>query len=125
MIYEQYLEQNSRERVRIFYVKNTCGSKSEVEEIFYGKLCNSHNFLWGDTYSGLQFPSIGAVLKTSGLIQPLNWKKPEVMVVSGNNECPQVNIFINERKLKHRDQLKYLGTLISSVMIANAKEQGT
>ena len=44
----------------------------------------------------------------------LNSKKTEVMVVSGNNECPQINIFISGNKLKQRDQFKYLGTLISS-----------
>ena len=36
------------------------------------------------------------------------------MAVRGNNECPQINIFINRNKLKQRDQFKYLGTLISS-----------
>ena len=35
------------------------------------------------------------------------------MVVSGNNECPQINIFINGSELKQRDQFKYLGSLIS------------
>ena len=36
------------------------------------------------------------------------------MVISRNNECPQIKIFIDGKKLKQRDQLKYLGTLISN-----------
>ena len=35
------------------------------------------------------------------------------MVVSRNNELPQINIFINENKLKQMDQFKHLGTSIS------------
>ena len=30
------------------------------------------------------------------------------MIVSWNNECTQINIFINGKKLKQRDQFKYL-----------------
>ena len=41
-------------------------------------------------------------------------KKAEVMVNSRNNECPQINIFIDGNQPKQRDQFKYLGTLISS-----------
>ena len=44
----------------------------------------------------------------------LNSKKTEDMVASRSNECPQISIFINGNKFKPRDQLKYLGTLISS-----------
>ena len=43
----------------------------------------------------------------------LNSKNTEVMVANRNNECPQINIFINGNKVKQRDQLKYLGSLIS------------
>ena len=35
------------------------------------------------------------------------------MVVGRNNERPQINIFINGNKLKHRDQFKYFGTMES------------
>ena len=41
-------------------------------------------------------------------------KKVHEMVVSRNKECPQINIFINENKLKERDHFKYFATLISS-----------
>ena len=44
----------------------------------------------------------------------LNSKKTEVKVVSRNNECPQINIFVNRNEPKQRDQFKYLLTLISS-----------
>ena len=44
----------------------------------------------------------------------LNSKNPELMVLSRNNESPEINIFINGNKLKQRHQFKYLGTLISS-----------
>ena len=43
-----------------------------------------------------------------------NSKKIAVMVVSRNNECPQINIFSNRNKLKQRDQFKYLDILILS-----------
>ena len=36
------------------------------------------------------------------------------MVVSRNNECPKINIFINWYKHEQRDQIKYLGNIISS-----------
>ena len=44
----------------------------------------------------------------------LDSKKIEIMAISQNNECPQINIFINGNKLKQRDQFKYLGTFKSS-----------
>ena len=44
----------------------------------------------------------------------LNSKNTKVMVVSENNECPQINIFIKGNKVKQRDQFKYLGTLTAS-----------
>ena len=40
----------------------------------------------------------------------LNSKNTEVMAVSRNNECSRINTFINENKLKQRDQFKYLGS---------------
>ena len=40
-------------------------------------------------------------------------KRSEVMVVSQNKECPRIKVFINENKLKQRDQFKYLGILNS------------
>ena len=41
-------------------------------------------------------------------------KKTEVMVVSRNNNFPQIHIFLFSRnELKQRDQFNYLGTLIS------------
>ena len=43
----------------------------------------------------------------------LNIKKTKVMVVSRNNDCPQI-LFINLNKLIQRDQIEYLGNLISS-----------
>ena len=36
------------------------------------------------------------------------------MIVSRKNECPQINISINENKLKQRGQFKYFDTLSSS-----------
>ena len=42
-----------------------------------------------------------------------NIKKKEVMIFSRSSECSQINIFINGKKLKQRDQFKYLGTSIS------------
>ena len=36
------------------------------------------------------------------------------MVIRRNNECPQINIFIDRNKLKQKDEFKYLGTKISS-----------
>ena len=43
----------------------------------------------------------------------LNSNKTEIMVISRNDECPQINIFINCNKLKQRDQFKYFATLIA------------
>ena len=40
-------------------------------------------------------------------------KKTEAMSVQ-NKECSQLNIFMNGKKLKQRNQFKYLGSLISS-----------
>ena len=37
----------------------------------------------------------------------LNSKSTEVMVVSGSNERPQTNIFINVNKLKQRNKFKF------------------
>ena len=37
----------------------------------------------------------------------LNNKSTEVMVVSGSNERPQTNIFINVNKLKQRNKFKF------------------
>ena len=42
----------------------------------------------------------------------LNNKKTELVVVSRNNECPQVNIFINGNELKQLGQFKFLAFLI-------------
>ena len=44
----------------------------------------------------------------------LNRKKTEVIMISQNNECPQIDIFTIGNKVKQRDQFKYLCTLISS-----------
>ena len=43
------------------------------------------------------------------------------MVVSRNNECPQMSIFINGNKRKQKDQLKYLGILIPSDGLNNTE----
>ena len=37
-------------------------------------------------------------------------KSKKAKVVSGNNECSQINVFISRNKLKQRDQFKYFGT---------------
>ena len=44
----------------------------------------------------------------------LNSKTTQVMAVSRSNERPHISMFTDGNKLKQRDQLKYLGTLISS-----------
>ncbi|GFN93708.1 N-acetylserotonin o-methyltransferase-like protein [Plakobranchus ocellatus] len=44
----------------------------------------------------------------------LNRKKTEVMVVSRKQELPIINIYIKGKRLKQKDQFKYLGSLISS-----------
>ena len=51
----------------------------------------------------------------------LNGKKAEVNVVSQNNESPQINLFINKKKLEQRDQFKYFSSLISSDGCNNSK----
>ena len=54
------------------------------------------------------------MLKNKAVSKELDSKNTEVMVVSKNKECPQINICINGYELKQRDQFKYLGSLISS-----------
>ena len=52
--------------------------------------------------------------ESSGKGLELNSRKTEVIFVSRNSECPQMNIFINGNKVKQRSQFKYLGSLILS-----------
>ena len=46
----------------------------------------------------------------------LNSEKTEVIIMSRNNDCPQINIFVNGSKLKQRDKFKSLGTSISTTL---------
>ena len=65
-------------------------------------------------------------VKQKLVLQFLIFRQTEVMVISRHNECPQINISINLNKLKQRDQLKYLGPVLtsnsrSSIQIASRK----